>query len=1002
VNINEAKRYLARVLPWPTDGGDWFVNLHTLRDVGRRDKKGKPILMPGGRPFKDVGRAANAIEWWLTKSQHNTDIYACMSAQATAVTRYDDNGKAFLTAVRNTQNTLWCKSLYIDVDVKAPPKGYATREEALEAINAFIEALGMPEPSVIVDSGNGFHVYWTVVDPVTPAQWWPYAYALAEATKAFGLRCDTQCTVDVVRILRVPGTYNYKSDPPTTVSIHHWRDGDYFWKHLTGPLEPYVGRVVIETDMSQEFAALGRMSGPMVANELGSGIEPNKAPEVDLAKVINDCAFFRDTVVDGGAKNDNPLWVLTLLAATFCGEDGAELAQAMSAGHETYDPDTVATRYAEKLAEKTRRNLGWPSCKAISGAGAPQCSTCPHLAAGKSPMRFGMPDDVTLASNTPPPRPVPAAVQALSQQTGIYQIAMNTLPDDYVRRPNGIIAQVVTPSDGGAQFEQAVCPYPLFDGWLQRDPWTINFSTVVSGGKQERVAVRYEDMSGSETFRKTVLRFGLAFDSEKTFERLKVFLMAWINKLRDGPLAIGSGHTFGWSTNGTKEDGFIYDGHLYGMDPEPRPMAIADPVIAEQYRPRADIGPWVDALDIVLGRERYDLEAIVASAFAAPLVKFTGHSGLIMAAYSEASGVGKTTAMKIAQAVWGDPKRAMQQLDDTQNSVFKKIGQIKNLPMYWDEIKGEENLKNYVRMIFSMASGKEKSRMRADATMNLSGTWKTLLVSANNESLIDYIIRQTKQTSAGLMRVFEYPVVSRSDGSMKTSSVQASLGLLDENYGQAGLIYAKWLGANWERVAKDVLAMSSAFEKRAKATTDERFWIALIAVLVLGATYANKLGLAQFNTAKLREFLFEQLEAMRGVGDAQPVDMSKGINVVNVLSRFLAQKRARNTLITNRMHVSRGKPPAGINTLNEATKLDEIQVHMSVDDKLLRIVSSAFSDWCQEHGISRHQFTKALHDQFNVHETVGIIGAGTPYKSMAQYVIQLDLADLKIQPFMDT
>lgn len=1000
MNINEAKRYLARVLPWPVDGGDWYVNLHTLKNVGKTDRKGKPILFPGGRPFKDVQRAARTVEYWLTKATHPTDIYACMSAQREAVTRYADDGKAFLTTLRNIQNTLSVKSLFLDVDVKDGPKGYTTRAEAQQAVESFCRVMALPEPSVIVDSGNGFHVYWTFVEPVPAHEWIPYAYALAEATKAHGLRCDTQCTVDVTRILRVPGTFNYKSDPPTPVSIHSWRDGDYFWSQITKVLEPYVGTAHIPAEIITGFEGLGRAAGPAVFDELGAGIEPNKAPDVDLAKVVNECAFFMDTVATGGADNSNPLWVLSLLAATFCGEDGAELAQAMSSGHETYNAEDTAERYAQKLAEKTRRNLGWPSCKAISGAGATQCAACPHFKdATKSPLRFGMPD-VTPPSNAPQPKMVAPAVKALSQQTGVYQLAMNMLPDDYARRPNGVIVQTVTQPDG-TQFEQAVCPYPLFDGWLQRDPWTINFSTIISGHKTERVAVRYEDMSGSETFRKTVLRYGLAFDSEKMFERMKAFLMAWINKLRDGQLAIGAGHTFGWSTNGTVEEGFIFDGKLFSTDPEPRPMAIADPVIAEQYRPRGDLQPWRNAHDIVVGHGRYDLEAIIASAFAAPLVKFTGHSGLIMAAYSEASGVGKTTAMKIAQAVWGDPKRAMQQLDDTQNSVFKKIGQIKNLPMYWDEIKGEENLKNYVRMIFSMASGKEKSRMRADATMNLSGTWKTLLVSANNESLIDYIIRQTKQTSAGLMRVFEYPVTSRSDGSMKTSSVQASLGQLDENYGQAGMIYAQWLGQNWERVQKDVLAVSTGFEKQAKATTDERFWIALIAVLVLGATYANRLGLTNINAAELKKFLFEQLEAMRGVGEAQPVDMSKGINVANILSRFLAQKRARNTLITNRMHVSRGKPPASINVLNEVTKLDEIQVHMSTEDKLLRIVSSSLSDWCQEHGISRHQLTKSMKDQFSVHETVGIIGAGTPFKSMAQYLIQLDMADLKMQQFLD-
>jgi hypothetical protein len=75
----------------------------------------------------------------------------------------------------------------------------------------------MPRPNLVVHSGGGLHVYWVLARALTPADWQPLAFALAEATKQHGLKCDTQCTVDRARVLRIPGTLNTKYDPPRLV-----------------------------------------------------------------------------------------------------------------------------------------------------------------------------------------------------------------------------------------------------------------------------------------------------------------------------------------------------------------------------------------------------------------------------------------------------------------------------------------------------------------------------------------------------------------------------------------------------------------------------------------------------------------------------------------------------------------------------------------------------------------------------------------------------------------
>jgi DNA primase catalytic subunit len=78
-------------------------------------------------------------------------------------------------------------------------------------LTAFYRAVGLPEPSAVVFSGGGLHVYWTSKTALTPDEWRPLAEGLKNAALKHGLRCDAGCTTDRARILRVPDTFNWKT-----------------------------------------------------------------------------------------------------------------------------------------------------------------------------------------------------------------------------------------------------------------------------------------------------------------------------------------------------------------------------------------------------------------------------------------------------------------------------------------------------------------------------------------------------------------------------------------------------------------------------------------------------------------------------------------------------------------------------------------------------------------------------------------------------------------------
>ena len=213
---DEITGFLARVVPWP-DGDDalGFVNLHWPFRTNDDEVRWT------GKPARSVAELQRLVQSVL-KRRNATDIYYCLSLQRAR----KPNGNGGFTAVRKQQNALALKALWLDIDVKEPPRGYTTVQEAWVALKDFYKAVGLPPPSALIASGGGLHVYWISKTPLRHDQWQPLAVGLKNAALKHGLRCDACCTVDAARILRVPGTWNCKIEPRRPVQLL-WLGEDY-------------------------------------------------------------------------------------------------------------------------------------------------------------------------------------------------------------------------------------------------------------------------------------------------------------------------------------------------------------------------------------------------------------------------------------------------------------------------------------------------------------------------------------------------------------------------------------------------------------------------------------------------------------------------------------------------------------------------------------------------------------------------------------------------------
>jgi hypothetical protein len=880
-----------------------------------------------------------------------------MSQQSQAEQRTSKAGRPYLNAIRDGDNAVSLKSLFLDVDVKG--SGYPDTKTAVTELGVFRRAVGLPAPNMIVQSGSGgFHAHWVLDEPLLKSEWSTLAYQLADAAKKHGLKCDTQCTIDSARVLRFPNTKNFKYDPPGQVEFLTPRGTEYSVALLRTPLAAFSAPPVAST---YNLPPRPPLTGPC---DLAAGIETYTAPAVNLDSVAKSCGFIREAIETGGATYSNPLWNLTTLVSLFS-EGGREDAHRMARNHQGYlEADTDAL-YDRKQAEQQKKDLGWPSCKTIAASGCTACSTCALLPAAKSPLNYAAPRTTLKPSNDLPPK--------------------------YLTDENNFV-YLQTVDEEGNNTRRLVCEYPLFNGWLQRGPWHLHFSTIIEKGLVDTVTIPFELISTMEPLQRHISAFGLVMGPQ-SFKHFKDFMMAWVDTLRKTKRAVVNTSPFGWIVN-ENGVGFAFGGRIFSKDGEGQ-SAAPRAALAQIYTPRGQIEPWRAAAKVVTNQERVELNMILAASFGAPLMKFSGQEGALISAYSVDSGIGKSTVVKVAQAVWGHPKLGVPQLNDTANSVVGYIGEIKSLPLFWDELKTEEDRRKFVNIAFQMSSGRGKARMNSNAEQREIATWETLLVACSNDALTDIISAQTKTTTAGMMRVIEFVVPPGTKGRISKTEAAVVSAKLKDNFGWVGLEYARFLGENAEMVEADMFAMCSSLDDEGHFLDEERLWLAGFGAVLQGATYAKRLGYLDIDVDELRAFCLSTLTEMRKDQAMKPVDMRKRINVSNILTQFFKEMQANHTIYTNRIHVGRGKPSAGQNKIqikNNTANLRGVIVQVGLEDQRLRISQFHLSGWLDRNKYPQRVFLDSLRREFQMRTLTGRLASGTEKATGDEYLYQIELA----------
>lgn len=837
----------------------------------------------GIREICGIPSIPDAVKVAQRLSQHKTNVYF-------AVGTYGADRKAASAVAK--------RCLFIDLDGKA----FGSKQDMLKELGAFCRTTGFPGPSIYVDSGGGIHAYWTFDRDLPVAAW----RALAEKLKAkcieTGFKIDPTVTADAARILRMPGTLNHKTAPPVACRVLKDTGIDYDPGSLL--------RVLMPAPAAGMSSALRALAGAVGSDDLGAGA-PGVAsyPQVPYyaTEIAEKCGVMKAALANGGADHTEPEWRHLLGLLTFT-EDGERLVHDISRGHAGYTEAGTETKYAAVLKLKAEGKLKPILCSTFGSYKGSICAACPYNGHIKTPMVLGK-------------------IEAVAYLPYNYRMA------DYS------VQKLAKKGDGEVP-----------DLWVDIFPYRISDVEVLdpSGGQplQVRMLMTSKNRVTKFTFPHVFMSMqgdGLPMEfanahlwvTGQQITEYRGFMTSWLRKMTDVKTSVSvelSG--LGWGKRGGRP-AFAAGSQVHTEDGKEFDW-YTDQSMARSYRPKGDIEPWKIAASAIASDPRQAAVATLLTAFAAPLVNFTGAKGLTYSLYSPESGTGKSSILRTAQAVWGHPTLGMAMVDDTQLSVINKLGFLNTIPAYWDELRSGDTLVNFVKMIFTLGQGREKARLTSSIKQQSTGTWDTLVTIASNERIADHVDTYIKNTDAGRLRLFEVslPLLMNPD-----ATVTRAFAKLENNYGHAGVIYGKYLATHRAEAEKLVQDIQDKLKQKLAGGASERYWIAFLSSILAAATLVERAGLLAVDRSKLTGWLITQYQAQQGgitTNYKTPAEAAIG----SIFS-FIDTNRHKLLLVETFSGTGLNKYGNILTPANQ-TPREEIVVLKAVGEKKLRIKHAAW------------------------------------------------------------
>ena len=830
---------------------------------------------------------------------------------------------------RKQSNVAKIKSFWLDVDSnKADGSGYPTQADAANAVMAFIKITGLPNP-VVVSSGNGLHLYWPLEKEIEADTWLPIAKRLKAVCAEHGLRADASCTSDSARILRIPGTFNY-SDPTNPKPVEILKSRKTAIKLLA-------------------FAEkLGAGEPDTLANGLPFAIPKNVKYTMDdttKAFLQNHVTRFKNILVrtetclqlkhicDNQAEISEPLWRAGLSIAQVC-VDRDEAIHAMSSQHPNYSHDET-----ENKASKTE---GPQYCKTFESINPEPCKACPMRGKITTPVVLGR--EIQRATDEDN---IVKVIDPLTKQ--IAQEVIEPFPFPFFRgKVGGVYVEM---GEGEQRTETCVYEHDFYVVKRMQDP--VLGESILLRLKLPHDGIREFGLPlpvvvAKDKFRDAIAEHGI-MASGKNFDALMTYIQKSTKRLQMRERTENMRTQMGW----TADDTFLIgDREIITTAMAPTtteisrysPPSTATLRVTSMLQKKGTLDEWRKVVNF------YDTPGLEPFAFAvflsfgAPLMHFTQYRGGIYNLMSNQSGIGKSTALMVANSIWGHPVDLLLQKDDTYNARVHRMGVLQHLPITIDEITNMSPIE-MSNMVYAATAARGKNRLQSSTNAERvnNTTWQAPTLTSANSSLIDKLSAEKDFPEGELMRVMEVPVQRIMQ--FTKAHTDALFAKLHDNYGIAGEQYMSYVVNNIEQTKKVLSAVQAQTDMNAKLSQRERIWSNMATIAIAGGTIAAGLGLHNINIERVSRWASTFL--------ANAVESTKGaIDGSDSLAAYINQN-INNVLIIDDSDTTY-KPIA----LREPR--GELLIRYEPNTKTIYLAAPPFKAWCAKRQVGFNELVNSL------------------------------------------
>jgi len=756
-------------------------------------------------------------------------------------TRMTKTGKEVLA--RRQTNVKYINSLFFDLDCGEEKfkkgEGYLNQKAAFASLKGFTKEFDIPKPTV-VSSGNGLHVYWLLDNPLTHSDFKHAANDLSDKFIEFGGILDTIPTKNSCTKLRFPGTRNFKD------------------RH-----NPKAVKTLLESDViSIDDLGIDLAYAPPV----GFKIDTSFTVPTDYIKVLADDVAERCEVVQHAkdVKGDLIEYERYALIQLLRHTDGGEATvHKWFTGRDSVTPEELQS----KMDQLDAKDIGPTTCEKMNDLFPHRCGKCSYFGRITTPLQ-------TLKPLQPLDEPKDDAAPVYPTRFGSWAISKTGVYlDNGDDEPEQVLnAAMHIDKVGRVDYDDAVA--------------TISFWSQM--GTKHTTEMSLTILRSPQMMSEWLLSKGITGFAPGKERLVMKYLHEYADFLASKTELDNITRQLGWGSRGQ----FYYGKTMYS-DKKAEKVRVSQNVPIKMVKgtePAGTLAEWKKGMDLITKHDLKAMQFTVLAAMASPFLELINVQGAVVS-LAGPSGTGKSTAMKLALSVFGDPEAFSLAPDATFNAADGYLRAANSFPIGIDEVSGR-HMKTLQGLVYKAANGKAKERMTQDAELKDQFTWKLVTLMTTNDPLMDQTLKVLPE--AERKRVVEIPM----EKELPWEIGGALSDIFTANYGVAGHRFIKGLVRNRPQLEKLADKMRKTYHQDASIPDSSRFGVWLCAAAFAAGTLATKLGLIDFD---VKAAVSHALDTMRATAASA---VSPTNTIVDAIDKYINTNHGKIAILDHKIWVN--------------------------------------------------------------------------------------------------